>query len=127
MIWSCQMSQMLRLCAWAGCVLGVACAGDLTARYQLALERIEHGGPPRFDVAFVTADAEPRHVRRFTEFSGDVSGRYLDAMATASRMGGLPVSPLAPGARRGHAPAEAGRAISVRLWSPIVRRMPRWR
>jgi DUF1680 family protein len=74
----------------------MAAGGDLTARYELALERVEHGNPPRFDVAFISADAEPRHVRRFTEFSGDVSGRYLDAMAAATRFAGLPAARWQP-------------------------------
>lgn len=60
-------------------------SGDLQERYQLTLERVLHGGPPRYSVDFVTADAVPRHVRRFTEFSGDVSGRYLEALAVCAR------------------------------------------
>ena len=57
---------------------------DFQERYRLALERVLHGGPPRYSVDFVTADAVPRHVRRFTEFSGDVSGRYLEALAVSA-------------------------------------------
>ena len=60
-------------------------SGDFQGRYHLALERVLHGGPPRYTVEFVTADAVPRHVRRFTEFSGDVSGRYLEALAVCAR------------------------------------------
>ena len=60
-------------------------SGDDLERYQLTLERVLHGGPPRYSVEFVTADAVPRHVRRFTEFSGDVSGRYLEALAVCAR------------------------------------------
>jgi DUF1680 family protein len=60
-------------------------SGDDQDRFGLALERVLHGGPPRYSVEFVTADAVPRHVRRFTEFSGDVSGRYLEALAVCAR------------------------------------------
>ena len=63
-------------------------AGDLTARFDLTIQRVLTGGPPVFDDAFILADAAPHHVRRFTEYSGDVSGRYLDAFAAASRQTG---------------------------------------
>ncbi len=64
----------LGLCVTAG-------AGELTTRMHLTFDRIRHGGPPTFTDAFVLADAVPKHERRFTEFSGDVSGRYLGALA----------------------------------------------
>ena len=60
-------------------------AGDWSARFDLTLHRILQGGPPYFDDAFVLADAAPRNTRRFTNFSGDVSGRYIGALATAAR------------------------------------------
>ena len=72
----------LLLCATPGL------AGDWSARFDLTLNRILQGGPPYFDDAFVLADAIPQHTRRFTNFSGDVSGRYIGAMATASRHAG---------------------------------------
>ncbi len=53
-------------------------------RYDLALRRVLGDGPPAYTKEFVLADAVPRHVRRFTEFSGDVSGRWLEALATTS-------------------------------------------
>src|SRR5512133_3442974 len=59
-------------------------SGDYQERYHLTLERVLHGGPPRYSVDFVAADAVPRHIRRFTEFSGDVSGRYLEALAVCA-------------------------------------------
>ena len=62
-----------------------AFAGELTTRYELTLNRVLHGGPPVYTDDFVLADAVPQHVRRFTEFSGDVSGRYLGALATVSQ------------------------------------------
>jgi DUF1680 family protein len=60
-------------------------AGDLSARFDLTLNRVLSGGPPRFDEGFVVADAAPQATRRFTNFSGDVSGRYIGALAAASR------------------------------------------
>ena len=59
--------------------IAAAPADAFQERFALTLERVLHGGPPRYTVEFVTADAVPWHVRRFTEFSGDVSGRYLEA------------------------------------------------
>jgi hypothetical protein len=64
---------------------GVSHANRLTRRYRLALDRVRQGGPPHYTREFVLADAAARpHTRRFTEYSGDVSGRYLGALATAA-------------------------------------------
>ncbi|MEI8291476.1 MAG: beta-L-arabinofuranosidase domain-containing protein [Verrucomicrobiota bacterium] len=63
-------------------------AGELTSRMELSLDRVLHGGPPTYTDDFVLADAVPEHVRRFTEFSGDVSGRYIGALATAAQFSG---------------------------------------
>jgi DUF1680 family protein len=60
-----------------------AYAGELTRRYELTLERILHGGPPRYTQDFLLADLIPNSGRRFHEFSGDLSGRYLGAVAMA--------------------------------------------
>src|ERR1035438_5219675 len=68
----------LVLCATPGL------AGDWSARFDLTLHRILQGGPPHFDDAFVLADAVPENTRRFTNFSGDVSGRYIGALAAAA-------------------------------------------
>jgi DUF1680 family protein len=65
-------------------VPGAALAGDLTDRMQLTIHRILQGGPPRYSEDLILADAVPRHTRRFTEFSGDVSGRYIEAMSVAA-------------------------------------------
>ena len=65
-----------------------AYAGELTRRMELTLNRVLQGGPPFYTDDFVLADAVPEHVRRFTEFSGDVSGRYLGALATVAQFGG---------------------------------------
>ena len=66
-------------------------AGDLSTRFDLAYNRLLNGGPPAFDAAFVLADAAPLHTRRFTQFSGDVSGRYIGALAAASRVRGADI------------------------------------
>ncbi|MCX7008566.1 MAG: hypothetical protein NTY53_15160, partial [Kiritimatiellaeota bacterium] len=60
-------------------------AGELTSRMNLTLDRVRHGGPPEYTDAFVLADAVPKHERRFTEFSGDVSGRYIGALAVVAQ------------------------------------------
>jgi DUF1680 family protein len=63
-------------------------AGDLQERFELTRDRVLRGGPPVYDDTFVLADAVPQHVRRFTEFSGDVSGRYIGALAVAGQLEG---------------------------------------
>ena len=67
-----------------------ASQGDLAARYQLTLRRVLLGQSPAYTEDFVLADAKPEAVRRFTEYSGDVSGRYIGALATAARVYGTP-------------------------------------
>jgi len=71
-------------------------AGDLDNRFRLSLGRVLQGGPPHFTKDFVLADAVPAHTRRFTEFSGDVSGRYLDALARAESVTGERIPALDP-------------------------------
>jgi len=70
------------------CLASGVLAGELTSRMELSLDRVRHGGPPAYSDDFVLADAVPQHVRRFTEFSGDVSGRYLGALATVAQFSG---------------------------------------
>ena len=70
------------------CVATGARAGELTSRMELSLDRVRHGGPPVYTHDFVLADAVPQAGRRFTEFSGDVSGRYLGALATVEQFTG---------------------------------------
>ena len=60
--------------------------GDLSARFDLTVHRILKGGPPQFADEFVLADAAPQNTRRFTNFSGDVSGRYIGALAAAGQL-----------------------------------------
>lgn len=70
-------------------------AGDLTDRFQLTLDRVKTGGPPRYTEALVLADVIPQATRRFTNYSGDVSGRYIGALATASPFADADGPPLA--------------------------------
>jgi DUF1680 family protein len=63
-------------------------AGDLTDRLQLTKTRVLEGTAPRFDERFVLADASAQPGRRFTEFSGDVSGRYIGALSALAMESG---------------------------------------
>ena len=63
-------------------------AGNLTDRFNLTAKRVLKDGPPVFDENFILADAAAKPGRRFTEFSGDVSGRYIGALSLASRQSG---------------------------------------
>ena len=63
--------------------------GRLDERFALTLHRVLFGDAPRFSEEFLLADVRPTAERRFTEFSGDTSGRYIGALATASRVFGI--------------------------------------
>jgi DUF1680 family protein len=73
------MPARLSFLVLAACALAVA--GELTARFDLTLKRVLHGGPPQYTEPFLLADVVPHDTRRFTNFSGDLSGRYLGALA----------------------------------------------
>jgi len=62
--------------------------GPLAARYELTLSRVLHGEGPAYTEEFLLADVRPEAVRRFTEYSGDLSGRYIGALATSARTSG---------------------------------------
>ena len=64
-----------------------ALCGDLSLRLQLTMDRILRGDSPRYDEDFVLADVIPRPTRRFTNFSGDLSGRYIEALSIAALSG----------------------------------------
>ena len=66
----------------------VAADGPLASRYELTLNRVLHGNEPAYSEDFLLADVRPEAVRRFTEYSGDLSGRYIGALATAARTSG---------------------------------------
>lgn len=75
-------------------LIGVCPAGELNQRFDLTLQRVLEGGPPTYDASFLLADLIPRDVRRFTNFSGDLSGRYIGALAAASRYRAVPTEDL---------------------------------
>jgi len=60
--------------------------GTANERFELTLRRVLEGDSPRFTEEFLLADVRPTAERRFTEYSGDLSGRYIGALATASRV-----------------------------------------
>ncbi len=60
----------------------------LRDRYELTLNRVLRGDAPSYSEEFILADVRPTAERRFTEYSGDVSGRYVGALATALRVYG---------------------------------------
>jgi hypothetical protein len=70
--------------------------GDLAARYQLTLDRVLKGDAPAYTPDFLLADVKPQPVRRFTEYSGDLSGRYIGALSTAARVYGQTFTVLDP-------------------------------
>jgi DUF1680 family protein len=76
------------------CLATGALAGELTSRMELSLDRVRQGGPPVYSDDFVLADAVPQAGRRFTEFSGDVSGRYLGALASVEQFTGSSIPEL---------------------------------
>ncbi|WP_321476478.1 beta-L-arabinofuranosidase domain-containing protein [uncultured Paludibaculum sp.] len=53
-------------------------------RYRLTIDRVRGKGIPEYSRKLVLADAIPEAGRRFTEFSGDVSGRYIGALASVA-------------------------------------------
>ncbi len=58
-------------------------SGELAARIALVHHRFAEVAEPTFTDKFILADVEldPAYPRRFSEFSGDISGRYIGAMA----------------------------------------------
>ena len=64
-----------------------AFCGDLSLRLQLTMKRILQGDSPKYDEPFVVADVIPQATRRFTNFSGDLSGRDIEALSIASLSG----------------------------------------
>ncbi|HOC73667.1 MAG TPA: hypothetical protein PKL54_12685, partial [Candidatus Hydrogenedentes bacterium] len=81
----------------AACVMTVGMAGleaavphpegELAARIALVFDRITVVEEPAFSDDFILADVvvDKSRPRRFMEFSGDISGRFLGALAMLSR------------------------------------------
>lgn len=59
--------------------------GETKARLEQAYGRL--GAPPLDDPAFVLSDVSFHFVRRFTEYSGDVSGRMIGALNAGATVG----------------------------------------
>lgn len=57
--------------------------GELKQRIELTQHRMVSGETPAFTPDFVLADValKPEYPRRFSEYSGDLSGRYIGALA----------------------------------------------
>jgi DUF1680 family protein len=53
-------------------------------RYHLTRDRVLHGDHPAYSQQFVLEDLRGEPGRRFTNFSGDVSGRWIGALAACS-------------------------------------------
>ena len=71
----------------------VGWGGFLGARYQKSLDRLSQ--EPIDKVDFVLADVNFNQERRFTNYSGDISGRYIEIASLASRPD-RPVTPILP-------------------------------
>jgi DUF1680 family protein len=66
------------------------------ARYKLTLKRVLAGGSPAYTREFLIKDLTGEPGRRFTNFSGDLSGRWIGALASCSAQFGETFPPLAP-------------------------------
>ena len=69
----------------------VGWGGFFGARYQKSLDRLSQ--EPIDKVDFVLADVNFNQERRFTNYSGDISGRYIEIASLASRPD-RPVTPI---------------------------------
>jgi len=63
-------------------------AVEADRRFNLTLQRVLEGDSPKYTHDFLLADLRPTAERRFTEYSGDLSGRYIGALASAARVYG---------------------------------------
>ena len=81
------MRLFLGLILWAGLAGGVFAEtvpqGELKERVALTQQRMLTGETPRFSHDFILADVklDPAYPRRFSEYSGDLSGRYIGALS----------------------------------------------
>ena len=74
-----------------------ASASDLQyARYRLTLNRVLKGTSPAYTREFLLKDLTGEPGRRFTNFSGDLSGRWIGALASCSAQFGESFPALAP-------------------------------
>ncbi|MBN2308217.1 MAG: glycoside hydrolase family 127 protein [Candidatus Hydrogenedentes bacterium] len=63
--------------------------GELAFRIEMTMDRLVRGQEPAYTDDFILADVvlDPGYPRRFAEYSGDVSGRYIGAMALSPMPG----------------------------------------
>lgn len=88
--WHCALSLAAVgavLCPPGHGAVSVEPEGEWGARIALLYERILHGEVPRFTERFILADVvlDPGYPRRFSEYSGDLSGRVIGALACMPR------------------------------------------
>ena len=76
---------------------GAAPAGELAERIRLTADRLTRGGRPEYTRDFVLADVALDRRRRFWEFSGDLSGRYVEALSALPPAGGPDLKSLVAG------------------------------
>ena len=74
---------------------GTRPAGDLARRIDLTARRLTQSGVPAYTEDFVLADVTLDTHRRFWNFSGDLSGRWIEALAALPPVGRSPAD-LAP-------------------------------
>ncbi len=62
---------------------GKTSSGEINQRIQMVTDRIMFGHTPEMSSDFILADIslKPEFKRRFTAFSGDISGRYFDVFS----------------------------------------------
>jgi hypothetical protein len=72
-------------------------AGELGARLALSARRLTEGGLPAYTRDFVLADVTGDAHRRFTEYSGDLSGRYVEALSVLPAAAGTDLAGLVRG------------------------------
>jgi hypothetical protein len=59
-------------------------SGEINQRIKMVTDRIMFGNTPQMSSDFILADIslKPEFKRRFTDFSGDISGRYFDVFSS---------------------------------------------
>ncbi|HSG67107.1 MAG TPA: beta-L-arabinofuranosidase domain-containing protein [Bacteroidales bacterium] len=62
----------------------IATTGEIDQRIKMVSDRIMFGNTPEMSSDFILADIslKPEIKRRFTDFSGDISGRYFDVFSS---------------------------------------------
>jgi len=73
---------------------GAVPAGELADRIALSARRLTQGGVPEFTREFILADVALEPPRRFNEYSGDLSGRYVEALSLLPPEGGADLDAL---------------------------------